>query len=74
MNRYHTIKIAVALLLMLPGFLTTAGNKIQVPLRFDFYYSYEEMNQALEALNKAYPKLTSSNRLAGVKRAATSMR
>lgn len=34
------------------------NTKIQVPLRFDFYYTYEEMNKALEALHKAYPKLT----------------
>ncbi len=32
--------------------------KIEVPLRFDHYYTYEEVNQALVALNKAYPKLT----------------
>lgn len=33
-------------------------NKTEIPLRFDHYYTYEEVNQALEALNKAYPKLT----------------
>ena len=40
-----------------------AGNssdkgKIEVPLRFDRYYSYEEVNEALKVLNKAYPELT----------------
>ena len=32
--------------------------KIEVPLRFDRYYTYEEVVQAIEALNKAYPELT----------------
>jgi len=35
-----------------------AQNVTEVPLRFDHYYTYEEVNQALVALNKAYPKLT----------------
>ncbi|HRX11829.1 MAG TPA: M14 family metallopeptidase [Draconibacterium sp.] len=32
--------------------------KIEVPLRFDRYYNYDEVNEALKALNKAYPELT----------------
>ncbi len=32
--------------------------KIEVPLRFDRYYTYEEVNEALKVLNKAYPELT----------------
>ena len=32
--------------------------KIEVPLRFDRYYSYDEVNEALRALNKAYPEMT----------------
>jgi murein tripeptide amidase MpaA len=32
--------------------------KIEVPLRFDRYYSYDEVNEALKALNTAYPALT----------------
>jgi len=36
----------------------SAQNKIEMPLRFDHYYTYAEVNQALVALNKAYPKLT----------------
>ncbi len=32
--------------------------KIEVPLRFDRYYSYDEVVRALKALNKAYPDLT----------------
>jgi len=34
------------------------SEKITVPLRFDFYYSYEQVVEALKALNKAYPELT----------------
>lgn len=32
--------------------------KIEVPLRFDRYYTYAEVNEALKALNSAYPALT----------------
>ena len=32
--------------------------KIEVPLRFDRYYNYEEVVEALKVLNKAYPELT----------------
>ena len=35
------------------------AQEIKVPLRFDFYYTYEKMTEALKALNKAYPELTS---------------
>jgi len=31
---------------------------ITIPLRFDRYYTYEEVGQALRALNAAYPQLT----------------
>ncbi len=54
-----TIIFAVSLFLLL-----SAANgygqseKITVPLRFDFYYSYEQVVEALKALNKAYPELT----------------
>lgn len=58
MNRIINLTILAVLLLSMQVFVLTAGNKIQVPLRFDFYYTNEEMYQALEALNKAYPKLT----------------
>ena len=34
------------------------AQKTEVPLRFDDYYSYEEVIQAIKALNKAYPNLT----------------
>lgn len=39
------------------GFSTNKG-KIEIPLRFDRYYNYDEVNEALKALNKAYPGLT----------------
>lgn len=32
--------------------------KIEVPLRFDRYYNYDEVNEALKVLHKAYPELT----------------
>ncbi len=32
--------------------------KISVPLRFDNYYTYEQVVEALQALHQAYPKLT----------------
>ncbi len=35
------------------------AQEVKVPLRFDFYYSYEQVVDALKALNKAYPGLTS---------------
>ncbi len=34
------------------------SQEITVPLRFDFYSSYEQIVQALKALNNAYPELT----------------
>ncbi len=37
---------------------TAIKGEIKVPLRFDMYYSYEEVNLALRALNTAYPQLT----------------
>lgn len=35
-----------------------ANPKIQIPLRFDFYYSYDEVNEALKALQSAFPDMT----------------
>jgi hypothetical protein len=37
---------------------SAAKGKIEVPLRFDRYYTYDEVNEALKALNTAYPSLT----------------
>jgi signal peptidase I len=35
-----------------------ATSQITVPLRFDRYLTYPEINEAIKALNKAYPNLT----------------
>ncbi len=34
------------------------AQEIKVPLRFDYYYSCEKMAEAMKALNRAYPELT----------------
>ncbi len=34
------------------------AQEVKVPLRFDFYYSYEKVVEALKALNAAYPAMT----------------
>ena len=39
------------------GFTDEKG-KIEVPLRFDRYYSYQEVNEALKILNETFPELT----------------
>ncbi len=36
-------------------------NAVTVPLRFDYYYSYDMVNEALEKLHQAYPRLTKLN-------------
>lgn len=51
----------IALILFITITLTAISStkgKIEVPLRFDQYYSYDEVNEALKALNKAFPNLT----------------
>lgn len=49
--------IAIVFILFLAQ-LNLAAQEIVVPLRFDRYYSYEEVNIALQKLNQAYPELT----------------
>jgi hypothetical protein len=39
--------------------LGVTTDKITVPLRFDHYYTYEQVGEALNALHAAYPGLTS---------------
>ena len=34
------------------------NGKIEIPLRFDRYYTLEEVTEALRALNKAFPEFT----------------
>ena len=55
------IQIVSVLVLMALGTPDLGAQKsgIEIPLRFDRYYTYDEVNEALRALNKAYPKLTS---------------
>ena len=36
----------------------TGNDKIEVPLRFDRYYNYDDVVEALKVLQKAYPDLT----------------
>jgi len=55
MNRI-ILFITGALLMFLPGL---KAQEIKVPLRFDHYYSYEQMVEAIKALNAAFPELTS---------------
>ncbi|HZX10661.1 MAG TPA: M14 family metallopeptidase [Acidobacteriota bacterium] len=45
-------------LLLAANSTPAADQKISVPLTFDHYYSYEEMVEAIKALNKAFPTLT----------------
>ncbi len=40
-----------------PGTLGVTTQKITVPLRFDHYYTYEQVGEALRALHAAYPEL-----------------
>ncbi|WP_297086106.1 M14 family metallopeptidase [uncultured Draconibacterium sp.] len=53
-------KIYTLLLLLGIALSSFAGNnpKIEVPLRFDHYYDYEDVVKALEVLHEAYPELT----------------
>jgi hypothetical protein len=55
-----TILLAALTLTLSLATLTSPAQNAQVvvPLRFDRYYTYDEVNEALRALNKAYPKLT----------------
>lgn len=52
-----SISIIILILFVFIAKVSTSQN-ISVPLRFDKYYSYEELVQAIKALNKAYPDLT----------------
>ncbi|MCK4699924.1 MAG: hypothetical protein KAT38_06305, partial [Bacteroidales bacterium] len=48
--------LIAALLLSIKGY--SQSDEIKIPLRFDHYYTYEQVVQALKALHKAYPYLT----------------
>jgi len=50
---------AMAITLLVAGDSSNAAKKeITVPLRFDNYYTYGEVVEAMKALHKAYPQLT----------------
>jgi len=40
------------------GAQAVRSDPVTVPLRFDRYYTYEQVGEALRALNKAYPEMT----------------
>ena len=43
--------------LIISGYLS--AQEIEVPLRFDRYYTYEQVNEAMQLLHQKYPELTS---------------
>jgi hypothetical protein len=51
-------KSLITVALMALAVTLLQAQEIKVPLRFDFYYNYEQVTEALKALNKAYPELT----------------
>ncbi len=51
-------RILMTLALMALSVMLVRAQEVKVPLRFDFYYSYAQVNEALKALNRAYPELT----------------
>jgi hypothetical protein len=53
--RYY---IVFQLLLIIQTTFSAEKGKIEVPLRFDRYYTYQEVNEALTVLHKTYPELT----------------
>ncbi|MDZ7738755.1 MAG: M14 family metallopeptidase [Bacteroidales bacterium] len=52
-----TIKIFSLFTILLLSSVCQA-QEISVPLRFDHYYNYEQVTEALKALNRAYPEIT----------------
>lgn len=58
MKRYRNLFIPLLTALFILPSTSAQDNKITVPLRFDHYYPYEQVVEALKALNKAYPELT----------------
>lgn len=51
-------KTFITVVLMALAMTLVEAQEIKVPLRFDFYYDYEQVVEAMKALNKAYPGLT----------------
>ncbi len=52
------IFLNLALFLFIGIYSSGQKEKITVPLRFDHYYTYDQVVEALKALHDAYPKLT----------------
>jgi hypothetical protein len=50
--------LLLALIIVIAASVPAQTNKISVPLRFDHYYTLEQVYEAVQALNKAYPEMT----------------
>ncbi len=53
-----TILLLIVLTFILSNIKAAENSDINIPLRFDRYYTYEEVNIALNTLHEAYPRLT----------------
>ena len=56
-----SVLIFTVLIYMIPASSFSAAEndtQISVPLRFDFYYTLDQVHEALKVLNKTYPELT----------------
>ncbi|NGP88703.1 M14 family metallopeptidase [Fodinibius halophilus] len=53
-----TITTVLLLLLAQAGFAQPSNIEIDVPLRFDHYYDYSQVVEAVKALHEAHPKMT----------------
>ncbi|MCD6090977.1 MAG: hypothetical protein J7J72_05720 [Bacteroidales bacterium] len=58
MKRYIHKNLFLYLLLSALFIGNAAAQKTEVPLRFDHYYTYDQVVDAVKSLNKAYPDLT----------------
>lgn len=54
---FRLLTLAILSLSLLVGNVRSK-NQLKLPLRFDHYYTYEMMAEALKALHQAYPQLT----------------
>lgn len=50
--------LLLALSLIIAALVPAQTTKISVPLRFDHYYTLDQVYEAVQALNKAYPEMT----------------
>lgn len=58
MRRQKKVFVLLAAAAFLSMGIIRAEKPITVPLSFDHYYTYDNVVEALQALNRAYPKLT----------------